>query len=104
MGQNNGKDITSQETKNILISGVSESRAKNIAEITIPTDLPWESSPGIIKGVHDDKETSHRQITIICIGAGKNIIFFKLLTSLALYLSAVDYFRKAFLPRYCRGF
>ena len=75
MGQNNGKDITSQETKNILISGVSESRAKNIAEITIPTDRPWESSPGIIKGVHDDKETSHRQITIICIGAGKNIIF-----------------------------
>ena len=84
MGQNNGKDITSQD---IVISRVSEPRRNNIAGITIPTDRPWESSPGVIKGVHGDKETSHRQITIICIGAGKDIILFKLLTSLAVLFS-----------------
>lgn len=87
MGQSDGKDITSQENKNIVISGISESRVKSIAGITIPTDRPWESSPGVIKGVHDDKETSHRQITIICIGAGKSITLFKLLTSLAMPFS-----------------
>ena len=87
MSQSNGKDITSQENKNIVISGISESRVKSITGITIPTDRPWESSPGVIKGVHDDKETSHRQITIICIGAGKSITLFKLLTSLAMPFS-----------------
>ena len=87
MSQSNGKDITSQENKNIVISGTSESRVKSITGITIPTDRPWESSPGVIKGVHDDKETSHRQITIICIGAGKIITLFKLLTSLAMPFS-----------------
>ena len=87
MSQSNGKDITSQENKNIVISGISESRVKSITGITIPTDRPWESSPGVIKGVHDDKETSHRQITIICIGAGKIITLFKLLTSLAMPFS-----------------
>ena len=87
MSQSDGKDITSQENKNIVISGISESRVKSITGITIPTDRPWESSPGVIKGVHDDKETSHRQITIICIGAGKIITLFKLLTSLAMPFS-----------------
>ena len=87
MCQNNGKDITSEENKNIVISGISGSRVKSIIGLTIPTDRPSESSPGVIKGVHDNKETSHRQITIICIGAGKDIILFKLLTSLAMPFS-----------------